>query len=400
MAARYSSYKGKKLSTQIIKWTLITLGVLALAFVIFFFVLQRFITYTSDGVRVDLPWVSQVSQPPPPLDSPPPIVTGAPESSPAVTPTPAPTPTPTPAKLDNKLSAITLPSSALTDPAQLETYIALVSSTDINALMIEMKAPDGKLYWDSAFQMPKTAKAASPDIDIAAVVKKLRDGGVPHLIARVSVFRDNKIPRFFTSTSIKTKSGYMWLDNNNRPWLNPYSEESAEYMTAIISELSQFGFDEIALDNLQFPTAGKVSMVYYGESPPGKDTAIASFLTKLKSAVGSNAQLSCFVDYRSVSDADFTAAGQNLNLLLPLVSRVYIDCSKATAANFGDAYASISQKFPDLLPNAFVPVIPSPEKTSAAAGRTLNGDLDKFARDRSLGWIVDGEKYPLDIFTR
>lgn len=52
---------------------------------------------------------------------------------------------------------------------------------------------------------------------------------------------------------------YLWLDNkasaDGKPWLNPYADAAVQYIGDLIDELHTAGFEQVVLENVQFPAS-------------------------------------------------------------------------------------------------------------------------------------------------
>ena len=89
---------------------------------------------------------------------------------------------------------------------------------------------------------------------------------------------------------------YFWLDAaadaGGKPWLNPYSEGAAGYITALIDEVRAMGFEQVWLTGVQFPTTAGRDKASYG------DTAGVSMGQRLAQLLaGWQAGGDCWVEY-------------------------------------------------------------------------------------------------------
>ena len=59
---------------------------------------------------------------------------------------------------------------------------------------------------------------------------------------------------------------YLWLDNKasagGNPWLNPYAAETVQYIGDLIAEVHAAGFDQVLLENVQFPSSTSAKQDY------------------------------------------------------------------------------------------------------------------------------------------
>ena len=146
-----------------------------------------------------------------------------------------------------------LPFDKISTAEAQSSILAFVKDTDINTVVIDIKAEDGKLLYNSA--LPEAIAAASVSestVDMASLCTKLKSAGV-YVVGRVVCFKDNFIPRTEAgrAMSVKNADGSRRWDTYS--WMNPYSTEAKNYLLGIIKEAGAFGFDEIMLDEVKFP---------------------------------------------------------------------------------------------------------------------------------------------------
>ncbi len=148
--------------------------------------------------------------------------------------------------------------TALTDDAAIRAAAQQLAAQGATYAVVTMKDTAGTVYYPSQ-TAAGAANAASKTVDparIAAIFKE--EGLVP--VAKLAAFRDPAGARAVRSMAIGyTNQAYLWLDNKasagGNPWLNPYSAEAVQYIGDLIDELHSAGFDQIVLENVQFPSA-------------------------------------------------------------------------------------------------------------------------------------------------
>lgn len=162
----------------------------------------------------------------------------------------------------------------------LEEYIRLAETTEINALVIDVKDVTGELMYDSDVQLAQQIGANTGYIsDLEGMVENLESRGI-YTIARLPVFEDDLLPRQRPDLAVTdTATGSPWVNFSNVAWANPHSREVWKYNAAIAREVAEAGFDEIQFDYVRFPSDGPMARVDYGEEiyPTPEDT-IAAFL--------------------------------------------------------------------------------------------------------------------------
>ena len=138
-------------------------------------------------------------------------------------------------------------------------------------------------------------------------------------------------------------SGSTWKDPEGNAWLSPYASDATEYLTAVVKECADLGFEEIVLDDVQFPDYGRTERIVY---EPGQDSdesriaAINAFLDAVKTAVGDEVTLSIALPSQLLENTVNGAAGWDLSSIAQRVDRIYMDAADQTAADSARAEVS------------------------------------------------------------
>jgi len=221
--------------------------------------------------------------------------------------TPPPPPPPvTPPKFSDKAlhyNAIYLNSGSVANDALLEKFIQRVKGTEIGGFVMDMKDDRGYLTYRS--RLPLAAQVGSNTrrvSDPAALVKKLHDNGLI-ACARVVSFKDPLLASYAGADSsypyavLDSASGQPWKQKNGEMWANPYDRRVHEYLTGIVDELLSFGFDQVQMDYIRFPTDGDVGRLSYQVVLDSleKIDVIGMFLSGVRKTVDSH-QASLSVD--------------------------------------------------------------------------------------------------------
>jgi hypothetical protein len=192
-----------------------------------------------------------------------------------------------------------------------------------------MKTEDGNLGYVSGSDLAVQAGVNAPDAAVNDEIRAAAEENGLWLVANLSCFRDNEIPKHSHKLSIMTGSGYRWYDTDFIGWMNPYNTEAQDYLIDLATELAGLGFDEIRLSNCGFPVRGKVSYISYGSdaSTPFSD-AVDDFLGRMEAALADkDVKLSVVSDTSTVLDGKNAASGQTLSSLARLTDRLYIPCA-------------------------------------------------------------------------
>ncbi len=158
---------------------------------------------------------------------------------------------------------IYLTAQSAANPKKVADMIALIDSTELNAVVIDTKDYTGKILYPS--QVPlvtelKTSKAVMTDVP--AIIKKFHDKNI-YVIARQTVMQDPALAAAKPEWAIKSKKGGLWRDNLGLAWVDPTEREVWKYNVELAKEAISLGFDEINFDYVRFPTDGDLSTAVF-----------------------------------------------------------------------------------------------------------------------------------------
>lgn len=181
-----------------------------------------------------------------------------------------------------KVKGIYMTGYTVANTERFNKLIELVKTTEINAVVIDVKDDTGLMTYESSLpDVDFTGANKNVRIkDIDSIMKVLRDNNI-YAIARIVTFKDRIAGDKYANLAVKNTSGGIWRDRHGMSWLNPYNEESWDYIVDIAEEAAAKGFNEIQFDYVRFPTDGNTKIIDYGSSAAGKSKAkaIAEFLS-------------------------------------------------------------------------------------------------------------------------
>ena len=320
----YGSYRGRNRVRTFLLILIAALFLVLILAVAGYFLLEPYIIYTSDGIRLEFPTRPpdrpQDSEPQPPAST-----------LPVVVVTPEPTPEPAPAEFH----AVLLPRTALTDgsaAAQLEAAGA-------TAAIFDMKADDGTLGYISTLELAKRATSSASEPGLNEAIQALNAGEI-YTVARVSCFRDNKLPYHYNAAALRTSAG-NWRDSDGIRWLSPAVADARQYVTDVCVELAALGFDEILLDHAVFPTAenGRLRTLLVGERYPSGtlNQPISAFYQEVQTALAAYPDTTLsIVSSEAVLDGDpGETSGQTAAQLAASAGRVWAPAPQRSISNYG-----------------------------------------------------------------
>lgn len=154
--------------------------------------------------------------------------------------------------------ALYAPAGTFETPGRLEQLLELIDATEVNALVIDVKEPDGRLYY--ATDLPAAVEVGAvretPILDLGELLPMLRERGI-YTIARMVVMKDDTLAAARPELAVRNAAtGGPWRDNLGDAWLDPAAPGVGEYAAAIAVDLAERGFDEVQLDYIRFYSDG------------------------------------------------------------------------------------------------------------------------------------------------
>jgi hypothetical protein len=141
-----------------------------------------------------------------------------------------------------------------------QAALDLATSTEINALVIDVKGDRGMIPYRSHVAL--AAEVGAQKIitvrNIEEQIRLLKDRNL-YLIARIVVFKDSLLAVARPELAVKTAGGRLWRDREGLAWVDPFRREVWDYAIAVAVEAAALGFDEIQFDYVRFPDATGLS---------------------------------------------------------------------------------------------------------------------------------------------
>ncbi|MDC3413680.1 putative glycoside hydrolase [Terrihalobacillus insolitus] len=127
----------------------------------------------------------------------------------------------------------------------------LVESTDLNAMVIDIKEDFGNLTFKPDTDSPYAETAQNFIDNPREMIKTLEDKGI-YPIARVVVFKDSFLAKKRPDLSF-TKDGKVWTNGKGEAFVSPFQKEVWQYNVEIAKMAAELGFQEIQFDYVRFP---------------------------------------------------------------------------------------------------------------------------------------------------
>lgn len=317
----YSSYHGRTTVGDILKVIIVVLAVVLVLLVAGLIWGQRYIVYTDNGIRLDLPFFRQEdggSSGPGSGSISISIEHQPGGSSSVVDPDPGPVPDPEPEVYAMRAVWMTL--------EQLQSGgAAAVTAQGANTVVLDMKQEDGMLNYVSGLE--EAQKVSAREDQVTALIQAMHQADI-RVVAAVSCFRDDVMGNK-SQYALLTNSGYHWrYDDENLYWANPTREAARAYVAGVVGELAGLGFDEILLYNCGFPTQGQIGWIRKNASnydPDGLSAAVDSFLALAQQAVAHTDTVLSVAATAQVLDGTDTRSGLTAAALASMSGRVWLE---------------------------------------------------------------------------
>lgn len=221
-----------------------------------------------------------------------------------------------------EIKAAYVSGNAAASPSQVDRIVTLVDSTELNAVVIDVK--ESVVYYDTKVEFFRKANAVKPVFDAAAVVKRFRDRGI-YTIARIVVFKDPLVAEAYPDLAVKDDRGGLWRGAEGEAWVNPFEKGLWQPNIDLALEAARFGFDEVQYDYIRFPSDGDLSTANFGPdySEAARVGAIVGFLKEAQSQIApSGAKLAVDIFGIVAVYPDDQGIGQRLADIAPYVDYV------------------------------------------------------------------------------
>jgi hypothetical protein len=143
--------------------------------------------------------------------------------------------------------------------SKLDRLIEVARTTEINALVIDVKDDRGFVLYRSSVPLAREIGADTADghwmsrSKLRAVLDTMTTLGI-YPIARIVVAKDPILAQKKLDLAIKRKSDLKpWLDKNGNPWLDPHQRAVWQYAADLAREAHEVGFSEVQFDYVRFP---------------------------------------------------------------------------------------------------------------------------------------------------
>ncbi len=151
----------------------------------------------------------------------------------------------------------------LGDPDRFQRLIEIADTTEINAIVIDVK--QDTIYYETDVPFFRDIPGMiTPAYDPRELLALLDEHGL-YSIARMVVFKDPVVAEARPDLAVMDDvSGGLWRDMNGAAWVNAFNEELWQANADLGRELATLGFDEVQYDYIRFPSDGDLRTAEFG----------------------------------------------------------------------------------------------------------------------------------------
>ncbi len=174
--------------------------------------------------------------------------------------------------------------SLLTTDGGLDSLIEIANTTEINAIVIDVK--EGSIFYDSEVEFFEQAGTIRPFYDLDAILARLEENDI-YAIARMVVFQDPLVAEARPDLAVQDVTGGLWTNVDGVAWVSAFEEELWDANIALSVELIERGFDEVQYDYVRFPSDGDLNTADFGPeyTAENREAAITEFMKRSHEAI-------------------------------------------------------------------------------------------------------------------
>ncbi len=161
---------------------------------------------------------------------------------------------------------------------RLDEFVALTASTELNALMVDLKDESGVVLYRSEVATVGEVGAGSGLYDLAEVARKASEEGL-YLIGRIVAFQDPVAAQAAPEMSVWDAATEAPFESGGQMFLDPTDPDARAYALELGIEACSLGVDEVQFDYVRFPDQRPESVQFdAGVTIDIRSEAIRSFL--------------------------------------------------------------------------------------------------------------------------
>lgn len=294
--------------------------------------------------------------------------------------------------LTETIKSIYLTGWSAGNKSKRQSVIQNLKEYGFNAVIIDIKDEAGQLSYRSQVDIATQISASKNMIsNIETVIQEFHEADI-YVIGRIVTFKDPIYAKNLTEHAYHTEDGTLWQDYSKNYWPNPYDKSTWEYPIALAKEAASFGFDEIQLDYIRFPSSeGKTKNIAFGfdSQTQTKADIITAFLqTFMEEMKDTNVIISADVfGITTQKIGDFEHIGQDFQSIAQIVD---IICPMVYPSHYG--YGQYGIQAPDTQPYQIVSYALQDALSiyQATSGDKKLAKIRPYLQDFTASWLKKG----------
>jgi peptidoglycan/xylan/chitin deacetylase (PgdA/CDA1 family) len=291
------------------------------------------------------------------------------------------------------IKGLYLPRAGVGSPSLRDRVKTLIETTELNAVVIDVKGDFGFLVYPSEVEMVQEIgadrKTVMTDETWTQFIEWFHDREV-YTIARIVAFKDEPLAVAHPEWAVTdSATGGLWRDGEALAWADPSHEEVHDYNIALAVEAAQMGFDEIQFDYVRFPSDGRISRATFAQpnTQENRVQTIASFLDKAEQALEPhNTKLAADIFGYVAWMAGDLGIGQQVEALSPHLD---VLSPMLYPSSFGMGLPGLDSRYRDAIAYPYE-VVYEPTRLALERARAVNPDIE------IRPWLQDFRDYAFD----
>jgi len=165
--------------------------------------------------------------------------------------------TPTPVK------AVYMSECAVGTKSFRESLLKLLDTTELNAIVIDIRDYTGKIAFDT--DNPILKEMVSDECgatDMKDFVKLLHDKNI-YVIGRITTFQNPFYTKLHPDQAVQKKGGGIWKDHKGLAFVDVGAKPYWDTVVELSKVSYEMGFDELNFDYIRFPSDGDMALADY-----------------------------------------------------------------------------------------------------------------------------------------
>lgn len=216
------------------------------------------------------------------------------------------------------VKAVYMSQCAAGTPSFREYFHELLDTTELNAIIIDIRDYTGYIAFSSEHPMLKDFVSDECGArDMRELVESFHEKGV-YVIGRITVFQNPAYTKAHPEHAVKHTNGGVWKDHKGLAFVDVGAQPYWETVVALANESYAIGFDEINFDYIRYPSDGDMSAaVYIKRDGKTKQELLEDFFKYLSENVDPGMKTSADLFGMVTTNYDDLNIGQVLERALP-----------------------------------------------------------------------------------